>query len=702
MEDRMQPVEDPVVASGSRNLLTIFRRRLWIMIPVALAIVLAALIYAAVQQRMYEASTWMLVSSADSSPGGMSIVTEQDIWRSLHADISMHSRLIRSSEMATRVKEKLDLNEPVHEIVQKVSVDRAPGTSANVISISFRSNNPEKAKEICDAWATLYEEDSRQQSTRSTVSAIDYVESQIDTVSGELRQLEEQMANLEQEYLETGINITGGEAGNRIAELLSQVAENRIEMQAIEAQMERTQARLEEEPRELEEVEEEPSYQAEAIEEQLSQLHIEHQAMLQDYYEDSPEVRAIEDRIERLEGRLEQGDRMTRSAVTTQPNPVYLSAQNKLIDLYGQLDSLRARQMALQMQLGEQRTLAEAAPAGSIAYKELAREAEGLQSVHSFLLSRLHELQLTKAMAISPVQVVREAEVPQKPVAPNYRSIIGVGFIGAFLIAALAAVAVDQIDDTFADPEEIREALDTRLVGVLPESHQERQLHVQPDAPEDVTRTAFANALRMLASTVRIEMSQQGLVSLAVTSAGRSEGKTLVAANLAATLANAGERVLLIDADLHRPRAHTLFDAEREPGLSNLLVGDMEPEQVMQKTEVGNLLVITAGALPPSPVDLLASTHGQETIERLSDLADYVIWDTPPAGFLADATVISHATDRTLFVVGKNARRAAVRETVHNLREIGARLIGVCANQVRPTGASSYYYYYQDYYTDEE
>ncbi|MFW5868497.1 MAG: polysaccharide biosynthesis tyrosine autokinase, partial [Armatimonadota bacterium] len=355
-------------------------------------------------------------------------------------------------------------------------------------------------------------------------------------------------------------------------------------------------------------------------------------------------------------------------------------------------------------QLTEQRSLAQMIPEGSISYNELMRKVQGLQSVHSSLLSRLYELELDRATAVSPVQVVREAEEPRDPVSPQYQSIIGIGVIGALLLAALAAVAVDQIDDTFADPDEIRQELDARLVGVLPEIDQDQQIEVQVGGPNGAARTAFANAVRMLASTVRIEMSREDLVSLTVSSAGRAEGKTLVAANLAAALANAGERVLLVDADLHRPRVHTLFDAEREPGLSNMLVGDMEPEQVMQQTGVANLQIISAGPLPPSPVDLLASTHGQEVIERLSGLADYVIWDTPPAGFLADATVISHETDRTLFVVGKQARRSAARQTVQNLREIGVRLIGVCANQVRPSGGSYYYYYYyyQDYYTEDK
>ncbi|MEA3402432.1 MAG: polysaccharide biosynthesis tyrosine autokinase, partial [Armatimonadota bacterium] len=335
----------------------------------------------------------------------------------------------------------------------------------------------------------------------------------------------------------------------------------------------------------------------------------------------------------------------------------------------------------------------------------LMRRVTGLQEVHSTLLSRLYDLQLKKATAVSPVQLVREAEEPRTPVSPQYQTILGIGFIAAMLLAAFAAVIVDQIDDTFANPDEIREVLGERLIGVLPEIEGDEQFALQVGADNTADRTAYANAVRMLASTVRIEMSSEGASSLTVTSGGRAEGKTLIAANLAAALAGAGESVLLVESDMHRPRLHDLFGLHKDPGISNLLVEDLEPDDVIQSTRIPNLSLVTAGPLPPSPVDLLASSHGQEVIEDLCQRASYVVWDTPPAGFLPDATVISHSTDKTLFVVGRQARRGAARETVTNLRELDVDIIGLCANRVEPVGGSYYYYYYYyyyDYYRDSE
>lgn len=703
MEEQLRSVDVLSPDLGARSVLTIFRRRIWIMIPVAIVIMVLAILYALVQPRIYEASIWMLVSSRGKQSAAEQLLSKGDVWESMQGDVSMHMRLIKGVDMARQIKKQLDLGVPVYALLKQISVGQVPGASADLLSLSYQSQDPKQAQTIVNAWAKAYEQNSRERSVRSTVSAIDYVTTQIDTVEADLREMKEEMAGIEREYLEVGVSVNGQSGATRLSGLLSQFSQSRVELEAVQAQIDRTRERLDEEPREIEEVETQPSHRAQAIEQQLSELHVAMQNMLQDYYADSPEVQALQEQIDRLDRQLEDSPEMTRSAVKTTPNPVYMNAQDTLIQLLGNLDALRARQSALKKQLAEQKELEAIAPEGSIAYSELMRKVSGLQEVHSMLLSRLYELQLKSAMVAPPVQVVRDAEEPTTPVSPKYPMLLGMGLVSALLLAVFAAVIVDQIDDTFANPDEIRDALGERLIGVLPELERDEVPGVHVGGPDAPARTAFANAARMLASTVRIEMSREELSSLVVTGSGQAEGKTLVAANLAAALAATGEKVLLVDADLHRPRVHTMFDVDRNPGLSHLLVGEGVLEDVIQSTEVENLSVIAAGPSPPSPVDLLASPRGQEVIEMLDDAADYVIWDTPPAGFLADATVIAHLTDKTLFVVGKQAKRGATRETLGNLREIGVNLLGLCANRVRPVGGSYYYYYYyHEYYKDED
>ncbi len=700
MEDRIRPIDEAAPEGSRRNLLTIFRRRIWVMVPVALLVLVLVGAYAAVQPRMYQSEAWMLISmSHGESPRGQGagILTEADVYQSLQSDIAMHVRLIRRTDIAQTIRDDLELETPPQILVNNLAVEKVPGASANLISLVYRSESPELSQSIVNRWAELYEQDSQERSTLSVGNAIGYVEEQLAGVEEDLRTVEEQMGMLEQEYLDEGVSVGSTDGGSRITGLIDQLGQNEMEIQSLRAQIDRTLERLESEPEELEEVTTEPSARARALEQQLSELHVELQDKLQDYYPDSPEVRALQEQIAGLERTLEVED-MTRSEITTAANPVYQNAQDTLVQLYGNLDAARARGEALQNRLAEQRGLQRLVPEGNVQYHELARRAAGLQAVHATLLGRLYDLRLDKATAVPPVQTVRQADTPGSVIGPGYQSIAGVGILAALLLAALAAVLVDQLDDTFANPEEIRSTLHARLVGVLPEiKGGMQQLHIGIE--NGSSQSAFANAARMLASTVRIEMARRNAKSLTITSCGRAEGKTLIASNLAAALAGSGEKVLLIDCDLHRSRVHTVFDVDREPGLTHLLVGEAKPADVIRPTPIDNLSIITAGPLPPSPVDLLASTHGNEIIEELSAYADYVLWDTPPAGFLPDATVVAHETDALLFVVGAQARRSAARESLSNLRESGANVIGVAANRVAPMGGSYYYYYY--YYYDD-
>ena len=139
-----------------------------------------------------------------------------------------------------------------------------------------------------------------------------------------------------------GVSVGSTEGGGRVTGLIDQIAQSRVEMEALQAQIDRTRERLEEEPKEIEEVTTEPSARARALEQQLSELHVELQRKLQDYYPDSPEVRALQEQIAGLEETLEKQEGMTRSQVVTAPNPVYQKAQDTLVQLYGALDAARA------------------------------------------------------------------------------------------------------------------------------------------------------------------------------------------------------------------------------------------------------------------------------------------------------------------------------------------------------------------------
>jgi capsular exopolysaccharide synthesis family protein len=184
-----------------------------------------------------------------------------------------------------------------------------------------------------------------------------------------------------------------------------------------------------------------------------------------------------------------------------------------------------------------------------------------------------------------------------------------------------------------------------------------------------------------------------------VTSSGPGEGKTTTAISLAEIMADGGNRVLLIDADMRRPRLHNVFGIHPERGLSSLILGEGLLEAFVSPTDIANLSVLTCGPVPPNPAELLHTQGFKTILAQASDKYDRVILDSPPAGVVADAVVISTQVDGTLFVLktGETSRDAAAR-AIRTLTDVNARLFGAVLNDLnledQKYAQYSYYYAY--------
>jgi capsular exopolysaccharide synthesis family protein len=202
----------------------------------------------------------------------------------------------------------------------------------------------------------------------------------------------------------------------------------------------------------------------------------------------------------------------------------------------------------------------------------------------------------------------------------------------------------------------------------------------------------------MLRTGLAFANAERPLRAIAVTSPGPSEGKSTVAINLAAVLAQAGSRVLLVDADMRRPVLHTAFKHAKKPGLSDLAVMNGDPAQAIFPTGLDGLYCLPCGTIPPSPADLLTLNATRALLERLEGEYDYLVIDTPPVlvaadtpviGVLADTSIIVVRAGRTAFDALEDARAAMVNG--------GAHVSGLVVNEVKRSGRYGRYYYYYKY-----
>lgn len=181
-----------------------------------------------------------------------------------------------------------------------------------------------------------------------------------------------------------------------------------------------------------------------------------------------------------------------------------------------------------------------------------------------------------------------------------------------------------------------------------------------------------------------------------VSSAGPGEGKTTTIANLAVTYAQSERKTLLIDADLRKPTAHHTFSVSNRWGLSSVISQQCVLEEAIQMSHIPNLDVMTSGAIPPNPAEMLGSKRMNAVIEQLRDLYDMILIDTPPLLAVTDAQIVASKCDGAILVVDQGrVKREIGKKAIHNLQAVNARILGVVLNNVkRKANEEAYYYYY--------
>ncbi len=303
----------------------------------------------------------------------------------------------------------------------------------------------------------------------------------------------------------------------------------------------------------------------------------------------------------------------------------------------------------------------------------------------------------SSADASNRISIVESAVPSTNAVGPrtllNTLLALAIGLAAAFAVAFV----VEQLDDTVKDPETVQEITGLSTLGTITRLKSQRgRSEIYRLVALLYPRSSAAEAYRALRSNVEFASVDAPVRSLLVTSSTRAEGKTTTSCNLAVVFAQAGKRVLLVDADLRRPGVHVMFNTANETGLTTLLrESSTSIDSVAQETEDPNLRVITTGPLPPNPAELLGSMRMRSVVASLLASADIVIFDSPPVHSLADAAVLSSLVDGTLVVVSAGrSRRRWIQITMQTLLRAGANVLGVVLNRVPAKSELGYGGYY--------
>lgn len=330
----------------------------------------------------------------------------------------------------------------------------------------------------------------------------------------------------------------------------------------------------------------------------------------------------------------------------------------------------------------------------------LQRKVDTNRFLYDALVKKMKERDLTERNQAVNVWIIEKAELPQTPAKPNKKRNILLGIVLGLFGGIGLAFFFEYLDNTVKTPEDVEEKYNIPVIGTIDLIKDKKQTVVQAVMKD--SSSLIAESFKGMRTAVLLSSADNPPKILLVSSFTPGEGKSSVSASLAMSLAHAGKKVLLIDADMRRPVQHKYFNIENSSGLSSFLAGVSAENEIKMENPVENLYLILSGPIPPNPSELLSSKKLKDLLTNVSPDYDMIIIDTPPLASVTDPVILSKLVDGVILVTwaGKTTYEM-LGKGLKQLREVDAPLIGVVLNRFNAK-KSGYYYNYGDYYYSSE
>jgi len=566
-----------------------------------------------------------------------------------------------------------------------------PIRNSRLVDVSFESTDPVLAADITNAIARNYIDQTMGWKSETSKEAKEFLEKQIEEQKKNLEESEQALQRYKEQY---GIVQVTSTTQDRNEQNISMQKLSGLTSALVMAQS----ARIEAEAR-YKEVQDllnkgakyesipqvTADYQVQRLRENEAKLMSQISELSQKYGEKHPKMVQLKKELE-----------TTQKSIADESKRVINSIKNEYLIAKAKEDNARR---AVEGQKAETQKMSERA----IQYSVLLREVEKNRELYENLLKRLKETTVSSEIGTTNIRIVDHAEVPKTPFKPkklmNFLLSIVVGlFMGIGL-----AFFFEYLDNTVKTPEDIQKYLQVPNLALIPKIDFKKEVGEDIDNPQIITfhkpKSNISEAFRSLRTSVLFSFPEHTPKSLVITSFTPGEGKTFASINLSLIMAYAGQKVLLIDADMRKSQLHKTLKLENNMGLSNFIIGEEPFIQLSGLDE--RLHIMTSGPIPPNPSELLGSQRMADFVEKIKKEYDMVIIDSPPISSVTDALIIgSKLVDGIILVIhgGVTTKEMAIR-AVNQIRAINARIIGAVLNNI-DLGKESYYYshYYPYYY----
>jgi len=729
---RVDPAEG--AETHLRDYWRIVRRRLWVPVSIVCVTVTLTTIYMLRLPSIYEGVTTLQIDQ--ENPNVVNIKDQLQINTGADAQyINTQLRNLQNPKVAYFVAKKLDLDHNPQFGVKAMrpaggnadtlqvdevgegdeeadirnhgpiigallgDVDIRPVRDTRLVQIRYRHEDRELARKVADTWADAFILNHVRSRVDGARKSSGLLEERIGEYKLNLRQAEERLQNYLRENEVLDFNQRENTVFTRMAEINRLLLQAENDRKGLELSFQLSHEL--DDLGTLPEIQRDPIVQA--LTQRITDLRQQESRLSIEFTPEWPEVKQIKEQLTRLDVELRASHQRILRVIENQ----YGTAQRREATLREALEEARSATMVQNDR--------------AIQAKLLQAEVDTNRDMLKSLLESQKGIQVSVFDGRSNMRVTEYSPIPGEPVAPKRLQTILLSFFLATVGGVGLVLFLDYINNKIDSVEDIDRYLRLPALGVIPvfPAGKNRKMlgagagegkELAPAGAvgqggaviltETEATSSIAECYRQLRTALLLSSAGHAPRTLLFTSSQPAEGKTTTCVNVAISLAQTGAAVLVVDADLRRPRVHKIFGLKNNAGLCHYLVGDCDLSSLIQLA-LPNLYVLPVGPLPPNPAELLGSAKMRQMIDALAENFDYVVIDSPPVSSFADSMILSSMVEGVIIVVkGGVTQREMAQRTKAHLQTVGAKILGVVINHVKLQPHDYYYYstYYSRYY----
>ena len=709
------------------DIFRMFKKRMVLFISIVLAVVVVTGVYLIFATPIYEASVTIkvdptsqssvgdLFSSSLTGSSGSNISTEVELIKSrtnieeIIEVLGLVDRVYSEDTKARLLSEGYSDRDLVASLTRSISsmITVSPVKDTRIVRVSVQNKDPVLARDIANTLAEVYNTKLAELSKRDLTRKREFIEAQIPLLESDLNEATDKIKQFKEE---TGIYVLDKHA-DQLFQMLSnydkQHNELMISAEEKKAEIETYQSMLDDfdsiDSKSIKAlwVQTSESFSVNpvltSLRQSLATLQVELASLEEQYPKTDPRVRSKITEISKTESLIAEQiqNEFIVSGQGMTLNPAYQQIITGVISSEAGFQILQASIQAVGLLRDQYQSELRNLPAKEQQLLDLERQIAVKESLYTLLLERLEEAKISEAAVVGNAAIVDPATVPQSPVKPNKKLSLAIGGVLGIFLGMLMVFLAEYLDKTLKTEEEIERFSRQPIIGRIPSiegTSEEMYVEKNPTAPS-------SESIKLAASNLSFTMGEGKTV--AVTSVLPTEGKSFVIANIAYSMANSGQRVVLLDLDLRRPRVEKILKAgKRTKGAVDVIMGTASIDDVVENY-AENMDFIGVGIIPPNPTIVLSSKRIDTLLSELKQRYDRVLIDMPPAVVTSDVSLVGNKLDGIVLVVrpGK-AIKDGLRIVVENLKTVGVKILGVIVNGVDEKNSSYYYHYY--YYYNEE